>query len=398
MEPSTFLLHLVLILAIARIAGELASTLKIPPVIGELVVGIILGPSLLGLIELTEPIHLLSQIGIILLLFEVGLETDMGKLIGSGGKATIVAVIGLLLPFIAGYAIIYWLFELSLLASLFIGATLTATSIGITLRVLRDLRKQNTHEAQIILGAAVLDDIIGIVLLTVLYEFSSTGVIALWMIVKVLIFITLFFLIAPLAAKGIAEVIRYWDGKSEIPGLLPTSIVSLILFFAWLAHELGAPELLGGFAAGLALSKQFYFPLDPFPKNAPAFTEKVEEQMSPIVHLFSPIFFVAIGLSLNLKQVSWGSLDFWVLTLSILAIAILGKFLAGFFIAEPRPRQAIIGTAMIPRGEVGLIFANIALTSAVIGNETYASLILVIAFTTLIAPFALRYLYRSVSG
>ena len=394
MEPAVFFLQLVLILAAARIGGELAGSVKIPPVIGELLAGILLGPSLLNLIDLSEPVRLLAEIGILMLLFEVGLETDMGKLAAAGGKAAIVALAGVVLPFAGGFFLSYWAFNLSLLASLFIGATLTATSIGITLRVLRDLKKHNTSESQIILGAAVLDDIIGIILLALLYEFSTTGEIHLWNIGKVLLFITLFFLIAPLAAKGIGKVIKSWDQKSKIPGLLPSSIVALILFFAWLAHTLGAPELLGGFAAGLALSKQFDLPYDPFPGNTPAFTHKVEEQMGPIVHLFAPIFFVAIGLSLNLRQVAWGSSFIWALTLGLLAVAIIGKLLAGFFIPESRLRQLAIGTAMIPRGEVGLIFANIALTSSVIANETYASLILVIALTTLLAPFALRYLYR----
>lgn len=394
METSVFLLQLVLILVAARVSGELAAQVKIPSVIGELIAGILLGPSLLGWIDLSEAVQLLAQIGIILLLFEVGLETDIGKLAAAGGKACTVAIAGLALPAVGGFLVSYSLFHLSLLASLFIGATLTATSIGITLRVLRDLKKQNSPEAQIILGAAVLDDIIGIVLLALLYEFSSSGEIHLWTIGKVLLFITVFFILAPLAAKGIAEVIRLWDGKSEIPGLLPTSIVALILFFAWLAHQLGAPELLGGFAAGLALSRQFRFPLDPFPPNSAEFTHKVEEKMAPIVHLFTPIFFVAIGLSLNLKQVAWGSSFIWTLTSCLLFVAILGKWLAGFFIREPRERQMAIGTAMIPRGEVGLIFANVALTSAVIHNEIYASIILVITLTTLLAPFALRWLYR----
>jgi len=394
MEPVTFLLQLVAILCAARFSGELAGYFKIPPVIGELVAGILLGPSLLGWIELSDAVKLLAEIGIILLLFEVGLETDMGQLISAGGKAAVVAVVGLLLPLIGGFFLSYFLFKFSLLASLFVGATLTATSIGITLRVLRDLKKQNTSEAQIILGAAVLDDILGIVLLALLYEFSASGSIQLWTIGKVLLFISFFFLSAPLAGKGIAELIRIWERKSEIPGLLPTTIVALILFFAWLAHQLGAPDLLGGFAAGLALSKQFYFPFDPFPRNSPAFTHKVEEQMTPIVHLFTPIFFVAIGLSLNLKQVAWGSSFIWILTASLLGIALVGKLLSGFFISESRFKQVLIGTAMIPRGEMGLIFANVALTSAVIHNEMYAALILVITLTTLLAPFALRWLYQ----
>lgn len=395
MEAHTFLIQLVLILFSARIVGEIAAYFKIPSVIGELVAGILIGPSLFGWIEITPPIHLLAQIGIILLLFEVGLETDIGKLTSSGAKATIVAIGGVVIPFVLGFVISYYIFSFSLLASLFIGSTLTATSIGITLRVLRDLKKQNSQEAQVIIGAAVLDDIIGIILLSMLYEFSTSGTINLFNTGKVLIFIALFFLISPLAAKCVSAVIRKWDERSDIPGLLPTTIVSLILLFAWIAHAIGAPELLGGFAAGLALSRQFFFPFAAFLHESSDFSHRVEEQMRPIVHLFTPIFFVAIGLSLNLRAVDWSSLSIWAITTLLFISAVIGKLASGFLLRnEPLARKLAIGTAMIPRGEVGLIFANIGLTAGVFKDDIYASIILVITLTTLLAPFALRYLYN----
>lgn len=393
MESHTFLIQLVLILFSARVVGEIAAYFKAPSVIGELVAGIIIGPSVLGLIEISAPIQLLAQIGIILLLFEVGIETDIGRLTASGLKSTLVAVGGVIFPFIFGFWISRYLFDLNLLTSLFIGSTLTATSIGITLRVLRDLKKQNSHEAQIIIGAAVLDDIIGIIFLAMLYEFSTSGTVNLWNTGKVLLFIVLFFLLSPLAAKVVSLTIKKWDEKSDIPGLLPTTIVSLILLFAWVAHQLGAPELLGGFAAGLALSRQFFFPFATFLHQKPEFSQRVEEQMKPIIHLFTPIFFVAIGLSLNLKAISWNSKFIWMLTASLFVAAVLGKLVSGFFLIKEKYRtQLTIGTAMIPRGEVGLIFANVGLTVGVLKDDIYASIILVIALTTLLAPFALRYI------
>lgn len=395
MEPHVFLIQLVLILFSARIFGEIAAYFQIPSVIGELVAGIVIGPSILGLIEISSPIQLLAQIGIILLLFEVGLETDIGRLASAGGSAIVVAISGVVIPFALGFLLSSYVFGLSLLASLFIACTLTATSIGITLRVLQDLKKQNTSEAQIIIGAAVLDDIIGIVLLSMLYEFSSSGEVNIWNAGKVLIFIVLFFLIAPLAAKLVSQTIKKWDEKSAIPGLLPTIIVSLILLFAWIAYEMGAPELLGGFAAGLALSRQFFFPFAAFLHESDEFSHRVESQMKPIVHLFTPIFFVAIGLSLNLKTVDWQSTWIWIFTCSLGVVAILGKLVSGFFLWKERlPKRLIVGTAMVPRGEVGLIFANVGLTSAVLVNEIYASIILVIAFTTLFPPFILRMIYN----
>lgn len=394
MEASTFLIQLVVILFSARIVGEIASYFQIPAVIGELLAGIIIGPSLLGLIEISHPIHLLAQIGIILLLFEVGIETDVGNLYSAGGKALVVAIGGVILPFVLGFLLSFNVFHFTLLASLFVASTLTATSIGITLRVLRDLKKHHTKEAQIIIGAAVLDDIIGIVLLAMLYEFSVSGAINLWNTGKVLIFIILFFIISPILAKGASHIIKKWDEKSDIPGLLPTTIVSLILFFAWLAHALGAPELLGGFAAGLALSRQFFFPFATFLHESKDFSQRVEKQMKPIIHLFTPIFFVAIGLSLDLKSIDWKSLFIWSLSGSLIFAAIFGKLLSAFFLkGESRLQQFIIGTAMIPRGEVGLIFANVGLTAGVLKDDVYAAIVLVITVTTLVAPFSLRWLY-----
>jgi Kef-type K+ transport system membrane component KefB len=368
--------------------------MQIPSVIGELLAGILIGPSVLGLVEATPSIHLLAQIGIILLLFEVGLETDVGRLISAGPKAFLVAVTGVIMPLILGFAISHYVFDFSTLASLFVGCTLTATSIGITLRVLSELKKQSTGEAQVILGAAVLDDIIGIVLLALLFEFSESGEVNLWNSGKVLLFISIFFLTAPVAAKAITTAVRRWEAKSDIPGLLPTMIVSIILFFAWLSYELGAPEILGGFAAGLALSRQFVLPFATFLKDPEEFTHRVHKQMTPIIHLFTPIFFVTIGLSLNLKEIEWGSSYIWLLTGSLLVIAAISKMVSSLpLFKESWFSKLIIGTAMIPRGEVGLIFAEVGLKSGVLGKEIYASLILVIAFTTLIAPFGLRWLY-----
>ncbi len=394
MEAQTFLIQLVLILFSARVLGELAAYFQVPSVIGELIAGIIIGPSVLGLIELSNAIHLLAQVGIILLLFEVGIETDVGHLSSAGFKAFIVAVGGVILPFILGFLISLYSFGFSLLASLFIASTLTATSIGITLRVLRDLKKQNSHEAQIILGAAVIDDIIGIILLAVLYEFSISGKVDFWHAGKILLFIVLFLFISPIIVKGISQIIKKWNEKSAIPGLLPTAIISLILLFAWIAHTLGAPELLGGFAAGLALSREFFFSSGILLRESREFSHRIEEQMKPIVHLFTPIFFVAIGLSLNLRNVNWESAFIWMLCCSLILAAIAGKLFSAFFITgESRIKKLIIGTAMIPRGEVGLIFANIGLAAGVLKDDIYAAIILVITITTLVAPFSLRWLY-----
>ena len=394
MQAHDFFLNLLIILLTARVFAELATRLKSPAVIGELFAGVLLGPSLLGWIEPTEAIRLMAGIGIILLLFEVGLETDVKRLVSTGLESIVVALAGFILPFLFGFGLAYWLFELPLLVSLFIGGTLTATSIGITVRVLSDLKRQHSKEGQIVLGAAVLDDVMGVVLLALLYEFSIGGGVSLVNTGKVLIFIAAFFVLAPVAAKLMSVVIKRFDARSEIPGLIPTTIVSLVLFFAWLAYVIGAPELLGGFAAGLALSRRFFLPLGVALHADEAFAERIETQTKPIVQLFTPIFFVMVGLSLNLREIDWSSPFIWLFSLSLLVAAVAGKLLGVLLVKESWPVRWMIGAAMVPRGEVGLIFAELGRESGVFSNEVYAGMVIVIALTTLLPPFVMKWYYR----
>lgn len=352
MDAPDFLFQLMLVLLTARVLAELAVRLKSPSVIGELLAGVVLGPSLLGWLAPDETIRLLAEIGIILLLFEVGLETDVRGLARTGGQSLIVAVSGFVLPFLFGFGIARGVSGLDLLPSLFVGGTLTATSIGITVRVLADLRRQASTEGQVVLGAAVLDDVMGVVLLALLYEFSTGGGISLVNTGKVLLFVGLFFILAAPVAKVISVVIKRFDAVSEVAGLVPTTIVALVLFFAWLAHAVGAPELLGGFAAGLALS-------------------------------------------LNLREVVWSSGFIWIFSGTLLLVAVLGKLAGALLIPQPWPVRWVIGTAMIPRGEVGLIFAELGRTSGILDGQTHAGLVIVIALTTLLPPFAMKWLYRS---
>lgn len=397
MAIHTFFIILLAILLSARVLGELAARLGAPSVIGELLAGVLLGPSLLGWVEPTPVIRLLAEIGIILLLFEVGLETDLMQLARTGLKPVIVAFVGVVAPLAGGFGVAYLLFDLPVLVALFIGGAITATSIGITVRVLADLNRQRSPEAQIVLGAAVLDDILGVVLLALLYEFSKSGGVSLVNTGSVIGFIALFMLLAPFAAKLMAEIIRRFEAKSQIPGLLPTTVVALVLFFAWLSHTMGAPELLGGFAAGVALSRRFAVPMGVAISTHHEFAHRMEEQMRPIIHLFTPIFFVTVGLSLNFSVIDWSSPFIWSFSLTLFVVALLTKLVSGLFIREPFTRRIAIGLAMVPRGEVGLIFAELGRSSAILTPEVYAGLILVIALTTLLPPFAMKLFYRCFS-
>lgn len=393
MEAHTFFLQLLIILLTARVFAEIATRLQMPSVIGELMAGIILGPSLLGWVSPVETLRLLAEIGIILLLFEVGLDTDISRLIKTGSKSFLVAGMGFLMPFLLGTSASYWLLDQTLLVALFIGGTITATSIGITVRALKDLNCTQQKEGQIVLGAAVLDDILGIVLLAVLYEFSVEQSVNYIYASKVLLFIAAFFLLAPIAAKLISLLIKHYESASEIPGLLPTSLVALVLFFAWLAHIIGAPEILGGFAAGLALSRRFFLPFGMAIRTDPEFAGRIEQQMSPIIRLFTPIFFVFVGLNLSFHEIDWSSPFVWQFTTVIFIAAVGGKLIGALLLAEPWPSRWMIGIAMIPRGEVGIIFTELGRVSGILNNEIYASLIIVIAVTTLISPLLMKWLY-----
>ena len=406
MDASDYLLQLLLILLAARVFAELATRMKSPSVIGELLAGVVLGPSLLGWMEQSEIIRLLAEIGIILLLFEVGLETDVRALARSGGRSIVVAMAGFVLPFLLGFGIARGLLGLDLLPSLFIGGTLTATSIGITVRVLDDLMRRRSDEAQIVIGAAVIDDILGVIILAFLYDFSSPKGVSLASTASIALFIVVFMVLAPIAGKIIAWAIDHTDRKLESEGLLITLVISLIMLFSWLAHAVGAPAIMGGFAAGIALSQHFRMSITqrlrlPFRRtlerafaSRPELTHRLEKQFRPLLHTYTPIFFVMVGVSLDLSAVDWSSARVWLMAGVLVVLAVAGKVASGWFIAEPTLRRAAIGLSMVPRGEVGLIFAKLGLGAAILSQELYAVLLIVVALSTLLPPFALKAFYQ----
>jgi len=394
MEAHTFILDLLIIVLTARVFAEIAMRMKAPSVIGELFAGVLIGPSIFGWIEPVDAFRFLAEVGIILLLFEVGLNTDIKRLLYTGKKSTLVATVGFVAPMLLGFSVAYWMFDMLLLESLFIGGTLTATSIGITVRVLTELRIHHSHEGQIVIGAAVLDDLLGVMLLSILYEFSVEGEINLVNSGKVFIFITIFFVLAPVMAKIISVAIKRFDAISELPGLLPTTIISLVLFFAWLAHAMGAPEMLGGFAAGIALSRRFFLPLGLALHTDEGFSNLIEHQMRPIISLFTPIFFVVVGLSINFREINWASPHVWEFSAVLLVSAFAGKLLGAVFIRESWATRLMVGMSMIPRGEVGLIFAELGRLSGILNNEVHASLVIVIVLTTVIPPLSIKWFYR----
>ncbi len=397
-EINILLIQIAAILLSARICGEIALRLKAPPIIGELCAGIILGPSLFGWIAPNEVLNFLAEIGIILLLFEVGLETDLERLVKAGPKAVIVALAGFVMPFMLGASCSYWLFDLSLLVSLFIGGTLTATSIGITIRILSDLGRHRELEGQIVLGAAVIDDLLGVFLLAVLYEFTVSGSVTVANTGQIMLYVGAFFVLAPVAAKILSPLFKRYHDYSNLPGMIPIVLVSVVLVFASLAHSVGAPHLLGGFVAGIALSRRFFLPFGAALHLDPDFTQRVQDQMRPIIQLFTPIFFVVVGLSLDFSAIDWSSSFIWVFSILMGVIAIVGKLLGPWLIKVSIPMRIAIGMAMVPRGEVGLVFAELGRATGVFDAAVYAGIVLVIAYTTLASPFWIKKYYERYGG
>jgi len=395
MDIHNFFLILFLILISARILGEVFARIGIPSVVGELSAGILLGVSGFGIIEVNDVLKVLAEIGIILLLFEVGLETDLKRLKEAGLKSLTVALFGAIFPFVLSLLAAYYLFDLTLYVALFIGGTLTATSIGITLRVLKDIHKEQTNIAQIVIGAAVIDDILGVIILVFIYDFAITKELSMANTLSVTAYILLFLLLAPVLANLISDFVRKFDNHKKVPGFIPTIIISLILLFAYLSHISGAPEILGSFAAGIALSRRFFLPFGLGLKKDGKFVEKVKTSMSPIIQMFTPIFFVMVGLSMNLRVIDFDSLQFWNMAFIFLFIAVIGKYLGAFLITQKcSTNKMLIGISMIPRGEVGLIFAEIGRVNGILDNVIYAVLIFVIIITTIVPPFLLKWFFK----
>jgi len=395
MEIDNFFITLFLILIVARLLGELFAKYGIPSVLGELFAGVLLGSSILDIIQPNEILKILAEIGIILLLFEVGLETDFKRLSNAGIKSFVVAILGVLLPFFFGLIFAYYVFNLDFTISLFIAGTLTATSIGITLRVLKDIHMENTNVAQIIIGAAVIDDIIGIILLVFIYDYSLSNEVSFDHTLSVTSMIVLFLVLAPILAKVLSFMIHKYHKKHLVPGYFPTIIISLILLFSYLSHMVGAPAILGSFAAGVALSRRFFLPFGAMLGTNEKLLHEVKRDMTPIIQMFTPIFFVMVGLSVDLSIIDFTSVTFWVMGISFIILAFISKFFAAFFIYQKSFRNnAVIGVSMIPRGEVGLIFAEMGRINGALPNDIYAMLIFVIVITTIVPPFFLKRYFK----
>jgi Kef-type K+ transport system membrane component KefB len=373
--------NLLIIILVARLAAELAERIKIPAVLGEIVAGIIIGPSVLGLIDpikhldVANMVLLLGEIGVILLLFQVGLEMDLGEMAKVGKPALLVAIIGVAVPFAAGFGVAASFGEDAKVA-LFIGAALTATSVGITARVLGDLRALALRESRIVLGAAVADDVLGLVILTVVVKVVTEGSISAGVVLETIGLAAGFLLLTGLLAiYVIPRVFTRIDRIAKSSTTIVSIAFALTLAFSLLANQAKLAFIIGAFMAGLAVGRS--------PQH-----ERIAEGLNPLGHIFIPVFFASIGINADLEAMFQPSVLALASVLTV--VAIIGKLVAGLGIGRSGGDKLLIGIGMMPRGEVGLIFASIGLSKGVLDNELYGALLLMVLVTTLITPPLLR--------
>lgn len=372
-EPgiTTVFLMVAALVTAARLGGSAAVRLGQPSVLGELIVGILIGPSLFGLVDPSlGSVHLFAELGVVILLFQIGLHTDLAGLRTVGAGATTVALTGVALPFFFGYLIAHWL-GASTLSAMVIGASMTATSVGITVRVLDELDLLDSREGKTVLGAAVIDDIVGLIILAVVSVMAGGGTLSAAVIGRTVVLAVGFLLVVVALGTWLApSLFRLID---RLPGAGTTGALALAfaLALAALADLSGSAMIIGAFAAGLVL---------PPGKER----HQIETATTPLAHFFVPIFFASVGAAVDVRAMADpAALG---LGVALLASGVVTKFAAGFAPFWIPMRHALVGVAMIPRGEVGLIFAQMGLATAALSAGQFGAVMLMVIGTTVLTP------------
>ncbi|OLT69324.1 sodium:proton antiporter [Moorena producens 3L] len=416
------LLSLVVIYFASKLGGEICARINLPPVLGELVGGVVVGVSALNLLvfpeggsvasnslmmsflqttagltpeatnsvfqSTSEVISVLAELGVIILLFEIGLESDLKELIRVGPQAAVVAVVGVVVPFAAGTAGLAYLFHISAVPAIFAGAALTATSIGITAKVLAEIGQLSSKEGQIIIGAAVLDDVLGIIVLAVVASLAKTGEVVItnviYLIISAGVFLVGAILIGRFLGPYFVALVKEMKTRGQV--LLTALIFAFVLSYIATAIQLEA--ILGAFAAGLVLAE----------------TDKrreLEEQVLPVADILVPIFFVTVGAKTDLSVLNPAvpsNREGLILATFLIVVAILGKVITGLTVfGQSGINRLAIGVGMIPRGEVGLVFAGVGSASGALSEATEAAIIMMVILTTFIAPPLLRLVFQEPS-
>jgi Kef-type K+ transport system membrane component KefB len=376
--PEQLLLELFVIFVSAKVVGEMFERISLPSVLGEILAGALLGPYALGWIPVTDVIHTVADLGAIFVLFSAGLETSPGELIRIGGKSIRVAIAGVVVPFVLGFAYVKLRGDASSEA-VFVGAAMVATSVGITARIFADMHLLSTETAKIILGAAVFDDILGMIMLALVGGLASGGIN--WLHMGILIgeavaFALFMMYVAP-------RIVRRIEPGVEQLSMQNASLVvalAICLLLSWLAVKIGMAAIIGAFFAGLV-----------FADYAPRWN--LLPRVGGITEFLAPFFFFAIGARLNLSVLKG---EILVAAVVVSLLAIVSKVIGcGLPLVGDGWRSVLqVGIGMMPRGEVALIIALVGYQSHIVTQSTYAIVVVMTAVTTILAPPALRYLFR----
>jgi Kef-type K+ transport system membrane component KefB len=412
---SSVLLSLVIIYLASKIGAEIAKNFDFPPVLGELVGGLLVGISALHLIvfpennlqaqdsvlmsiiqaiyhltpidlssifvKQSEVISILADLGVIILLFEIGLESDLRQLKAVGIQAIVVAFVGVTVPFALGTAGLMLIFQVAAIPAIFGGAALTATSIGITSKVLSELGQLKSKEGQIIVGAAIIDDVLGIIVLAVVASLAKTGTVDVWNVIYLILSATAFLfgsiLLGGLFSKMFSWVVTNLKTRGNV--VVPAFIFAF--FMAFLGNAIHLEAILGAFAAGLVLDENDS-------------RNELDALIKPVADMWVPIFFVTVGARANLNVLNPlvpENRAGLVIAIFLILVAIAGKLVTGWVVfGQPGINRLAIGVGMIPRGEVGLVFAGIGSATGIIDQPLQAAIIIMVILTTFLAPPLLR--------
>ncbi len=369
------ILKIAIITIIGKLGAAWSLSFSMPTVIGFLAVGFILGPSVLGIIHADKVIHTMSDIGVIIILFLAGMETDLDQLKRQAKDALLAATGGVTLPFVFALLILPFV-KYSFTQSLLMGTVLTATSVSISVQVLAEMKKLRSKEGATILGAAIADDVMGILILTFVITFiGEEGKNPYFSFIYILIYFILGFYLG----KKFLPYFFKWTSRFKLKYMIPTMAIGIMFFYAWLAHHLGAAYITGAYLAGLVLGTTHY--------------RQVIHEIADILgaDFFSIMFFVTIGLEADIKDFRWASIIDLVI---ILSIAIFGKLIGsggGVFILGYKPIEAIrVGVGMIPRGEVALVVAAMALRYNIFNSYQFSSVVATVLITAFLTPIVLK--------
>lgn len=372
-------LQVSLVLLFALAGYLLAARINQSAVVGIIIIGIIIGPSLLGIVEYSDVIKMLAHLGAIVLLFAIGLEFKLREIYQI--KYMFIALIGIIVPWVAGY-FLGKLFGYEFQESMFIGVALTATSIAITANVLREMNKLNTSVAKAIIGAAVIDDILSLLALSIVIQFAGESFAVmeiLGMVAKAVVFLIAGILIAPFIKKLFIKLDEQNLAK-KFPDFLFITAVMFCFLYASIAEIIGLSAIVGAFLSGAVLGEVKF-------KNSKDLKEGAE-----YLHItFGAIFFISLGILANLRELTFGIAPFFVILLIVAVLTkVIGCGIASRMTGFNRIESLVIGFGMSPRGEVAMIVGLIGLTSNIISQDLYVSIILMSLITTLITPIVIR--------